>query len=79
MVDMRQIDSILGTHGEIRAPMRRSPCDECSSMRVKRRSPIITDTARVLQRFRDSLALITEEVVAGVSERVLVLDENDEL
>jgi hypothetical protein len=29
--------------------------------------------------FWDSLALITEEVVAGVSERVLALDENDEL
>jgi hypothetical protein len=31
------------------------------------------------ESFWDSLALITEEVVAGVSERVLVLDENDEL
>ena len=40
---------------------------------------VAVNTARVLQRFRNSLVLIAEEIAAGVSERVLVLDENDEL
>ena len=40
---------------------------------------VAVNTARVLQRFRNSLVLIAEEIAVGVSERVLVLYENDEL
>jgi hypothetical protein len=76
---MRQIDSILGTHGEIRAPMRRFSVRRMLLTQLIGRSPIITDTARILRELWDSLALITEEVLAGVSDRMLVLDENDEL